>query len=114
MKKAEVNADIGRIFYQAETDAAGYPNGMPYWPEMKSGDKYYYALLALDFLDKLQRAGFTIAYEHPFGLDEKSVFGEGDCKDLMEELDRRAPGELEEFHKMLEQIRSVHYADKKD
>jgi hypothetical protein len=103
LSNAEINARIARIYYQALTDAAGYPNGMPYWPEMSSNDKYHYGATALDFLRMMQDEGL-ITLNVPMGFGEIGVWGQGECKALMDHFDAKGPEELEAFNKLLAQL----------
>jgi hypothetical protein len=81
-KRAENNARVGRTYYQALTDAAGYPNGMEYWPNLEPSEKYYYAVTALDFIEKLSRDG-RVSVSDGVGLRKPATYGEGDCAALL-------------------------------
>jgi hypothetical protein len=103
MSKMEDNIKVGRLYYQALNDAAGYPNGMAYWPDMASKDKYYYTVTALDFLKMVEQQGF-ITINKPLGLGEKATWGEGECKELMDQFEVTREKELEEFNQRLEAL----------
>lgn len=116
MSRAETNYRIGRLMYQAMTDAAGYPNGMAYWEEMKPTEKYWWCAIGLDFLDSVEsdlgipvsRAGVD------FGFEEKSRWGEGDCKALMEHIESVQETELAAFNRRVESIQSAYKEWKRD
>jgi hypothetical protein len=102
-EKAQNNKRIGRIYYQALTDAAGYPNGMPYWPEMKPEHKYYHTVTALDFIRMMEKEGY-ITINKPLGFEDGSVWGEGDCKALIDAFTETHQIELDEFEKKIRQL----------
>jgi len=103
---ASNNADLGRLMYQVETDAAGYPNGMPYWPEMPINDQYYYSVNAITLLEYAKARGL-ITFVKDFGL-RKSSWGEGDCKALVEELERRQPGEQKNLEERIAAVQAAY------
>jgi hypothetical protein len=103
-EKAETNRDIGVLYFSAVVDAQGYPNGMPYWHEMNSSDQYHYAVTGLSFICDLERAGY-ITLNKPLGLSDNAVWGEGDCKALMDVLDAHRDSDRKRFEERLEQIR---------
>lgn len=110
--KAEVNYRLGRILYHSIVDAQGYPNGMPYWEEMKADDKYYYCLLAIDFMDKglpevVNRCG-------TYGLGENVNYGEGGCKDLMDYINEVGPDELTAFENRVKMVQDAYAKNKKE
>src|SRR5690606_11545962 len=78
--KTERNARIGRLYYKALTDAAGYPNGMAYWEEMSANDKYHYTVTGLQFIGSLIDAGIVSASEE-VGVNGR--WGEGDCDEML-------------------------------
>lgn len=82
-EKAKNNGYIGRLYYQAICDGQGYPNGMPYWAEMKADDKYHYAADGISFLEMAQKAGL-ITFNKPMGFAPGSEWGSGDCAALIE------------------------------
>ena len=105
MSNAEINAKIGRVYYQSLTDAAGYPNGMAYWEEMKPSDKYHYTVTALDFL-RLAEKMEIIAPKKPYGIEptdinEVAKFGEGECKELMDHFVSTQEADLASFNERL-------------
>lgn len=103
MSNAEINARIGRTYYQAMTDAAGYPNGMAYWPDLTSQDKYHYTCTGLGFLEMLVSMG-TITINQPVGLGESPKWGEGECKELMDYFDANRAKEKQEFEERVAHI----------
>ena len=106
----KVNYELGRMLYDCMVDAAGYPNGMPFWEEMKADDKYYYCLLAIDFLEKEKKSGLS---NKPYGIGRNPNYGEGECKALMDHINEVAPEELMAFEKRLEMMQSA-YAKRKE
>lgn len=96
---AKNNYKIGRLMYMATTDAAGYPNGMAYWPEMSDSEKYYYCCLGIDLLEKVHDSldGIVVQDESVFGL-RKSRWGEGECKALMDYIESVREEELDDFN----------------
>lgn len=106
-ERARMNADAGRLYYQALTDAQGYPNGMPYWPEMSVADQYHVTQEGLCFLELLARAGLVKSEALAHLGTGNSVYGKGDCAALVAELERRHPEGLREFRERLNSIRSV-------
>jgi hypothetical protein len=98
--------------YQVETDAAGYPNGMPYWPEMPINDQYYYSVNAITLLEYAKAKGL-ITFVKDFGLRESS-WGEGDCKALVEELERRQPEEQAELERRIAIVRAAYKSNVAD
>lgn len=113
VKRAEKNAAIGRTYYQALTDAEGYPNGMPFWPEMDPRDKYYYSATGLDFLEKLSRDE-VIAVPDDIGFRDPVRYGEGDCGALLELFRARQAAELREFETRIESMSAAYSSSRKD
>lgn len=105
-EKTETNAKLGRLYFQVLNDAQGYPNGMPYWPEMTPGQKYHYAMTALDFIDFLVKEGY-ITLNKPIGVGEYPRFNEGECKELMDHFKENQVKELEGFQKRLDDLKAI-------
>lgn len=82
--KTSLNARVGRLFYQAMTDAAGYPNGMAYWGELPASEKYFNAATGLSFLNYLIQDGF-ITLAKDIGLREPTL--REDCDALMKHFE---------------------------
>lgn len=112
-KRAENNARVGRTYYQALTDAAGYPNGMEYWPNLEPSEKYYYAVTALDFIEKLERDG-DVSVREGVGLRRPATYGEGDCAALLAHFEERHEAEKAEFEERLESIRTTYASTRRD
>lgn len=103
MTKTENNARIGRLYFQSINDAAGYPNGLPYWPEMAASEKYQITLEGLTFLDYCVQSGHVLPNPtEPFGVT--GAFGEGECKELMDHFEKTSPDELKEFQERLTKL----------
>lgn len=101
--KTELNARVGRLFYQAMTDAAGYPNGMPYWAELPATEKYYNAATGLCFLEYLVQEGFvTLAKD--VGL--RGPMLREDCDALMRHFEETAPKERKEFEERIRKLQA--------
>jgi len=110
-KRAELNARIGRLYYMALTDAAGYPNGMPYWPEMTPAEKYYETVTALDFLEKLTREKI-ITVPDTIGLRKPVMYDQGDCKALLDYFTEVYEKEKAEFEERIAQMNASYRASK--
>lgn len=104
-EKAETNARIGRLYYQALNDAAGYPNGMAYWPEMEPRHKYFETATALDFIEMLVKEGL-ITVNKPMGLGPSPRWNEGECLELLEHFQANQAKELQEFTERLEHLKA--------
>ena len=105
-KRAEANLLLGRTYYQVLTDAAGYPNGMPFWGDMSPADKYYYCATAINFLEttaSVPRDEFRDA-----GFSRESRWGTGDCKALMDLLEERGPEEKRELEERIAEVRKAY------
>lgn len=107
MSKAETNARVGRIYYQALTDAQGYPNGMAYWPDLEPQSKYHITAESLDFLRMLQEEGL-IEIKADIGFSSDSKWGEGDCKALIDHFESTDKEEKEAFEKRLAEMRALY------
>lgn len=92
--KTERNAKIGRVYYKALTDAAGYPNGMAYWGEMSAAEKYSYTATGLQFLSSLIDMGLVTSPDE-VGLRDR--WGEGDCAELLKHFEATEADERKEF-----------------
>jgi len=79
--RAELNAKVGRIYYQSLTDAEGYPNGMALWSELSARDRYFFTVTALSFLEYLNSAKIDV---EKVGIRKPAIYGEGDCKALLD------------------------------
>jgi hypothetical protein len=100
MSKVETNAKIGRMYYQCINDAAGYPNGMAYWAELKASEKYHFTLTAISMLEIAAEQGLVTINE-PFGLGEKPDFGKGECKELMDHFESTGAQELKDLEERI-------------
>lgn len=105
--KTEINAMIGRMYYQAMTDAAGYPNGMAYWEDLTPGDKYHLAAQAIDFLGMVQSLGF-ISVNSEIGFGSQPNWGEGECKELLDFYTARQASDLAELEQRKEELKDLH------
>jgi len=110
MTKAERNARIGRLYYNALTDAAGYPNGMAYWEELPAAEKYYHSATALQLIEMAAKEGL-ISLTEEIGLNDK--WGVGDCKDLMEHFQATEAKEKNNLEKRIDAIRAAIFSSDK-
>lgn len=99
------NIQVGKAYYQAMTDAAGYPNGMPYWSEMPAMDQYYHTATAIHLLEILEDEGL-ITLKEDIGL--KGGWGEGDCKALFDALTEALPAEKAELDRRIDTINKAY------
>lgn len=111
MSRVETNYRLGRLFYMMMTDAAGYPNGMAYWEEMSAQDKYYYCMNAVDFLRKVERdmeisIGTADGGNFDYGVGD-SMYGQGDCKALMDYIESVQEKEMKDFETRISSIQAV-------
>jgi len=102
--KAERNARAGRLYYNALTDAAGYPNGMPYWAELPPSEKYYLSMIALSFLEYVQAEGFIKVTADIGAMGE---FGKGDCDALMQHFEKTLAADRAALDRRIESLRAV-------
>ena len=100
MTKAELNARIGRMYYQALTDAAGYPNGMPFWEEMPPKEKYYHTATALDLIDMLAQEAL-IETKEEVGFNKPADWNKGDCRELMDFFERSYEADLKSLQERI-------------
>src|SRR3954467_369499 len=104
--KTEINVRIGRTYYQALTDAQGYPNGMQYWPEIKPESKYHITCEALGFIELLVHRGL-ITLNQPIGVSDGDKFNEGECKELMDHFKTTDADELKDHEERLAKFQAV-------
>lgn len=102
--KAERNARAGRLYYNALTDAAGYPNGMAYWGELSPSEKYFYTMTGLSFLAYMQAEGF-VSLQQDVGVND--VYGQGDCADLLRHFEETHAGDKEALDRRINAVRSL-------
>lgn len=102
----ENNAQVGQIYYQELNDAAGYPNGMAYWPELPVNEKYHHAATGMSFLQTMEKAGF-ITINKPIGFGENPKWGEGECQALLDLYKAKQEDELREFETKLARLRAA-------
>lgn len=98
-KKAELAYSLGRHYFHNIVDSQGYPNGMPYWPEMSVDEKYYYIIDALVFLENVKNAGLI-------SFVEDVSLGLRDSQDksreyIMAVISEKSSDELEAFNNRL-------------
>lgn len=105
-EKTKTNALIGRLMYRTQTDAAGYPNGMPYWPEMPANNKYFYAAMGVQFIEMLAEKGL-ITINRPLGFGDNAMAGQGECQALVDFYTETGQKELEEFQERLAKIKAM-------
>lgn len=113
LSKVETNAQIGRLYYQCLNDAAGYPNGMAYWPEMPSNYKYMETLTAIDLIERLAKKGM-ITINVPMGVGDRPEWGKGECKELMDYFESNHQKELDEFNEKLAGMKAFLKSDKEN
>lgn len=106
LSKVETNAKIGKMYYQCQNDSAGYPNGMAYWPEMHSTQKYSETLTALDLIERMAEKGM-ITINVPMGLGENPEWGAGECKELFDHFESNRQKELDEFNEKMKEIHAA-------
>jgi hypothetical protein len=105
MTKTELNAQIGRIYYQSMTDAAGYPNGMMYWEDMSPSEKYFHTQTALQFIEMLDHQKL-ITINQPIGTGE-SAYNEGECKELLDHFKISHEQEVADLEVRIKEVRKM-------
>lgn len=91
--KERLQAVMGRLLYQTNVDAEGYPNGLAMWEELPPEERYRYAAMAVLFAEKLVAEGIA-TIGHDFKLEGQ--WGNGDCARLFQFLQEAAgPGAVE-------------------
>ncbi len=103
--KIENNYRLGRMYYQMLTDAEGYPNGMPYWSDLSANDKYYFCMCGLSMLDIAIKDKFVSPVKE-FGFVTGSVYGEGDCKELMDLIESKLEEEKKQFEERVKSFQT--------
>lgn len=102
--KAERNARAGRLYYNALTDAAGYPNGMAYWADLPTSEKYYLTMIGLSFLEYMEAEGFI---KVTADIGAKGEFGKGDCAALMQHFEETMAAERAALDRRIEALKAA-------
>jgi hypothetical protein len=98
----ENNYTIGVTHYAAVLDSQGYPNGMPHWSELDAASKYRYCMIGIDILETCEMLCFVKPLKE-FGTGD-SIWGEGECKLLMDYIESRMESEKEAMAKWIKDL----------
>lgn len=104
-EKTIANAQAGRLLYGCIVDSKGYPNGMDFWEELSPGEKYTYAVIAVQFIEEAVRKG-VIPSAGKVGIEGR--FGEGDCARLVSHFEETAEDDVRKLEERITAIRSAY------